>query len=248
MNNRLDSREALITHKKIISNNKFLKLVYKDFYKKIALNISSKPVVEIGSGAGFIKKVMTNVTTTDVVEGYGIDRIASAEKMPFKSNSIGSIVMLNTFHHIKNPTKALCEFSRCLKPNGKIIMIEPWPTLFSTFIYRNFHHEEFNLSANWKIKGKGRMSDANGALPWIVFKRDAKKFNKLYPNLKIEACNPHTPFKYLVSGGLSHSQYMPNFLYPLLSLFELIITPMNNYLAMFAIIVISKTDIHTTHD
>ncbi len=238
--NQLDTKESLLNHKKIIANNRFLHLVHKNFYIKIASYITQKPVVEIGSGPGFIKEIIRNAITTDVIKAPGIDKIAFAEKLPFRDKSIGSIVMLNVFHHIKNPTKALQEFERCLKPNGKIVMVEPWPTLWSKFIYQNFHHEDFNVDGNWRINGKGRMSDANGALPWIIFERDINKFKKLFPSLNIQKVELHTPFKYLVSGNLSKPQLLPVSFYPLVDSFEKIIFPLNKYLALFATIVISK--------
>lgn len=244
----IDTKESLLDHKKIINNNKFLNLIHKSFYKKIALNVSQKPVVEIGSGPGFIKTVIHSAITTDVIKGPGIDTIAFAENLPFKSKSVGSVVMLNVFHHIKNPVKALYEFDRCLKPNGRIVMVEPWPTLWSKFIYQNFHNEEFNVKGNWKINGCGRMSDANGALPWIVFKRDIKKFKRLFPNLQIINIELHTPFKYLVSGTLSKPQLLPAPFYPIIDYFERLISPLNKYLALFATIVIRKVDTHTKHD
>ena len=114
MKDSLDSKETLNEHIKIIRNNKFLYRVYKDFYNQIAFNITKLPVVEIGSGAGFIKNVIPNTTTTDVIKGNNVDKVFYAEKIPFKESSIGSIVMLNVFHHIKNPKRTLSEMDRCL--------------------------------------------------------------------------------------------------------------------------------------
>ena len=248
MKHNLDSKEALLSHKETINNNRFLNLVHKSFYRKIASNVSQKPVVEIGSGPGFIKEIIPKAITTDVIKAPGIDKVAFAEKLPFNNHSVGSIVMLNVFHHIKNPTKALSEFDRCLKPNGKIVMVEPWPTLLSKFIYTNFHHEDFDIKGIWKISGNRRMSDANGALPWIVFERDIKKFIKLFSNLKIERIELHTPFKYLVSGNLSKPQLLPASFYPLVDFVEKLLSPLNKYLALFATIVIKKVDTHIKRD
>jgi hypothetical protein len=84
------------------------------------------------------------------------------------------------------------------------------------------------------------MSDANGALPWIVFDRDKSKFDKMFPNLGIISIKPHTPFKYLLSGGLSKPQLFPTLFYPLLDKFEGFLSPLNKYLAMFATIEVVK--------
>lgn len=245
MNNDLDSKYALKAHRSVVRKNKFLNLIYRDFYNRIKSQILLRPIVEIGSGAGFIKNVIQDAITTDVIKGQDIDKIVFAEKLPFKSNSVGSIVMLNVFHHIKDPVKALSEFNRCLKPSGRVIMIEPWPTLWSKFIYQNLHHEDFDVNRSWKIKGRGRMSDANGALPWIIFKRDAIKFKKLFPNLNILKIEPHTPVKYLISGGLSKPQLLSTKFYKLVDNIEKLLSPFNILTAMFATIVITKASIRT---
>lgn len=239
----LDTKESLIEHKIIINSKLFLKNVYIDFYKTLKRHTVPKKglLIEVGSGGGFLKRFIPRVITTDVLKADGIDRKLDLENIKLKSNSVSAFYMLNVFHHIKNPRWALSEMVRCLVDGGKIIMIEPWPTVFSKFIYKNFHHETFDTSSDWKIKGSGRMSDANGALPWIIFKRDSHKFSKLFPNLVIVGITPHTPFKYLFSGGLSHPQYLPNSLYPLLSTVEKLLNPLNKLVAMFATIVITKT-------
>lgn len=241
---KIDSIEWLERDRKLVNNKKFLNWIYKDFYSKIKSTKLPKPVVEIGSGAGFIKKIIPGAMTTDVIKASGIDIKAFAEKLPFKKSSIGSIVMLNVFHHIKDPKSALKEFERCLKPGGKIVMIEPWVTSFSKFIYQNFHHETFDPEAGWKINGKGRMSDANGALPWIIFSRDVNLFKHEYPNLKIEQIKPHTPLRYLLSGGLSKPQLILNYYYRFLGKFEKLISPLNKHLAMFATITITKVKVN----
>lgn len=247
--NDLDTKKSLLDHKKIINSKLFLKNIYIDFYKTLRNYKTPKNglFIEIGSGGGFLKKIMPKVVTTDVLKAEGIDRKLNVEKINLKSNSVSAFYMLNVFHHIKNPKKALLEMERCLVNGGKIIMIEPWPTVFSKLIYKNFHHETFDTNSGWKVNGLGRMSNANGALPWIIFKRDFNKFRKLFQNLEISEIKPHTPFKYLVSGGLSHPQYLPNSLYPVLNLFEKLASPLNSIIAMFATIVIKKVDTHITH-
>ncbi|SRR6266404_235841 len=237
----LDSKKSLIIHKKIIKTNKFLNKIYESYYQEIKKDCSISPIVEIGSGGGFIKKIISKAITTDVIKADGIDIVTTAENLPFNDGSVGSFVMLNVFHHIKDPVKAIKEFSRSLKKGGKIIMIEPYNSFWGKFIYSNFHHETFDPStSNWKIKGKGRMSDANGAIPWIIFVRDQKLFKNKFPNLKITKIQPHTPFKYLLSGGLSKPQLVPTSLFSIVTFTEKILSPLNKYLGMFVTIELIK--------
>ena len=221
MKKDLNNQKTLIAHKRSIKNKKILKRIYLSFYKEFAnIEVPKGLRVEIGSGAGFIKKIIPQTITSDVIAGPGIKRVFSVEKIPFKNKSVSVFYLLNVFHHIKNPEKSLKEMERCLKPKGKIIMIEPYNSIWGRFIYQNFHHEKFNPKAGWKIKGKGRLSDANGAMPWIIFVRDRKVFEKKFPDLIILKIRPHTPLSYLLSGGLSKPQLIPSKLYPPLKLVE----------------------------
>src|SRR5688572_1426309 len=149
----IDSKNSILAHRQLINKRKFLNKIYRDFYRIFKnINVPKKGLkIEVGSGGGFLKKIMPDVITTDVLVIKGIDKKVDLEKLPFKKNSVSAFYMLNVFHHIKNPVKALIEMDRCLTEEGKIIMIEPWVSSFSKFIYTNFHHEDFDPQSGWKI-------------------------------------------------------------------------------------------------
>lgn len=236
----LDGVEILKIHRETIQKNNLLRSTYVNFYKKLSKYSQKNPIIELGSGAGFIKEVIPKVITTDIVKESSIDKIISAEKLPFKNSSIGTILMLNTFHHIKNPEKALKEFDRVLKTRGKIAMIEPCNSFWARFIYTFFHHENFDPKAKWKITGKGRLSDANGAAPWIIFVRDRKMFNKKFPRLKIKLIDYHTPLAYLLSGGLSKPQMLSSLNYTFVKKIEDNFRRFNKKFSMFMTVIIAK--------
>lgn len=236
----INSKQSLQDHYKKIRQKGILNSLYKEFYKEILSGLPTGKIVELGSGGGFIKEIEPNVLTSDVIAGRAIDKVFSATKIPFKNNSIAAFIMLDTFHHIKNTQKALNEMQRCLKKGGEIVMIEPFNSWWGRFIYKNFHYEGFDEKAGWTIKGSGRLSDANNALPWIVFIRDRLLFEKKFPMLKIISITPHTPFCYLLSGTLSYPQLLPSFLYGVIRSFERLILPFGNVLSMFATIRIQK--------
>lgn len=237
----IDSNEALLNDYKLIREKFILNQIYRDFYSHFKKTKFPKgSIVEIGSGAGFIKEIMPKVITSDVIKGPGIDKVFFAEKMPFKKNSVAGFLMIDVLHHIKTPEKAFKEMRRCLKKGGKIVMIEPYNSPLAGLIYKYIHYEHFDPSAGWKIKGKGRMSNSNTALPWIIFVRDKEKFQKLFPDLNIVKIYPHTPIRYFLSGGLSKFQFLPNFLYPLLNKFENLLSFTFRYSGMFVTIEIEK--------
>jgi len=239
----LDSRKTLEKHRKIIRRKGFLNRIYRDFYERLKhRDIPKGSIVELGSGAGFIKEIIPDAITSDIIKGPGIDKVFSAEKIPCKNSSVSAFVMFDVLHHIKDPEKALKEMQRCLKVGGKIIMIEPFLTLWGKFISKYIHPEYYNPSAGWELKGKGRLSGVNSALPWIIFVRDREIFERKFPKLKIERITPHTPIRYLVSGGLTELQFLPTFSYPLVLFLERLLAPGNKFLGMFAKIVLKKVN------
>jgi hypothetical protein len=120
-------------------------------------------------------------------------------------------------------------------------MIEPWVSPWSRFVYTRLHHEPFHPDAEeWAFPSDGPLSGANGALPWIVFARDCRKFETDFPNLRVDTVRPFMPFRYLVSGGVGMRASMPGFSHPLWKGFERMLEPHMSKLAMFALISIRK--------
>lgn len=237
----LNSKKSLLEHKKVISQKKFLNLIYRDYYQEMKrVKVPKGIKVELGSGGGFIKKVIPQIITSDVIAGPEIDRIIKAEKMPFKDKTVAAFYMFNVFHHIKNVEKALGEMHRCLKTDGKIVMIEPFNSWWGYIVYKYIHYEHFDVKANWEISGKGRLSDSNLALVWIVFERDRKLFERKFPQLRINMIKPHTPFRYLVAGGLTRLQFIPSFCYPLVVFTEKLLSPFNKYIGMYVTVELKK--------
>lgn len=240
----LDAPETTLLHRRIIQSKPFLKKLYLDFYDSFLRNVpdlSRKKCIELGSGGGFLKSVFPSVTTSDVLPLEGVDLCFSGLDMPFANESIDAFFMIDVFHHVPDSELFLKEMNRCLKRGGVIIMIEPANTWWGRFIYQNFHHEPFDPQGGWVLLGDGPLTCANGALPWIVFQRDQKRFEQLFPFLKLIKLTPHTPISYLLSGGLTLRQLLPNFLYPLIRFFEFLLSPLSHLLGMFYEIKLIKT-------
>ena len=242
-NLNLDDPNTTLIHREIILSKPFLKKIYLKWYMDIMNRTHDIPVqkiVEIGSGGGFIKDIYPDVITSDIMPLKVCDMTFAAEQMPFQNESIGAIVMVNVFHHIPDCKEFLNEAMRVLPPNGKIIMVEPYNCIWSRFINNTFHHEPFDVTANWEFESNGPLSSSNQALPFIVFERDYEKFAKLFPKLKIKEINCHSPISYLLSGGVSMKSLVPNLLFNLIHTFEKIIS--SRRFNMFATIEIVKSE------
>lgn len=229
-------------HRNIIKNKIFLKRVYIDFYnefkKALPVNLD-EDIVEIGSGAGFLKEIIPNVITSELFPIPGVDMVLSGMKLPFEKNSVRAFLLLQVLHHIPNPRSFFNEALRCLKKGGKIIMIEPAATMLGTFVWK-FNNEPFDKKSSWEFETEGRLTGANGAMPWIIFVRDRKIFKSEYPDFKIVKVSFHTPFRYILSGGLSFKQLLPSVLYNFIKIIEKFFSPLNRVIGTYMTIELEK--------
>ena len=239
----IDSPQTTTLRKEIIASKPFLRKVYREWYSRIARAIPSGPgpVLELGSGAGFLRDFVPELITSDVFPIAGVDRVIDAADLPFEDGALKAIVMTNVFHHFARPRQFLDEATRCIRRGGRVIMLEPWNTKWSRFIYTRLHHEPFDpTAAEWGFEGDGPLSDANGALPWIVFHRDREQFLAEYPAWRVLAIRETMPLRYLLSGGVSLRSFMPGWSFRMWKCIEACMWPLRRLMGMFALVVLEK--------
>lgn len=240
----LDNVDASLIHKNIILNKKSLRELYEQFYQEIQSKIAAlgtqRKVVELGSGGGFLKNHISDLITTDIKPLPDVDLVFSAEEMPFDKSSVDAFVGINVLHHFRSPKLFFSEAVRCLRPLGKIVFIEPANSPWGRFVYQHFHHERFDPDSSWENVGSGPMTSANGAIPWIIFYRDRRVFADQFPSLKIIDIRFHSPFRYLLSGGLSYRDIFPLTFHHMVTGFENALAPLNSLLGMFMTIELIK--------
>lgn len=239
----LDDPATTALRRQILATKPFLRHIYDDWYKRIDawLGDGPEPVLELGAGAGYAERIVRGVLKSDVQLLSGLDIVLDATALPFGAATLRGIMMTNVLHHVHDPRAFFAEANRCLVNGGAIAMIEPWVTPWSAFVYRRFHHEPFEPeAAEWKLPAGGPLSCANGALPWIIFGRDRKEFAATYPSLNVVCVEPFMPFRYLLSGGMSLRALMPGWSTVVWRGVELLLSPLNGALSMFALIVVEK--------
>lgn len=201
-----------------------LRKIYESHYAYFntqAPQLANKAHLEIGSGSGFFREQQQHVITSEIWASSEVDLQCSATKLPFEDNTLATIYLLDVLHHIQQVEQFFAEAQRCLTPGGAILMVEPANTPFGRFIYKNFHHEDFEPDADsWQLPAGDPRLAANGALPWILFDRDRAVFQERYPNLEVALLEPCLPFRYLLSGGLSRPQLLPTSSYALVEWVE----------------------------
>ncbi len=80
------------------------------------------------------------------------------------------------------------------------------------------------------------------ALPWMMFVRDRARFEREFPEWRVESISPFMPFRYLLSGGVSMRGLAPSWTFGLWRAFERALHPLDHHLGMFARIVLERTD------
>lgn len=239
----LDDPATTEVRREIISSKPFLKALYDEWYSRLAqeLPLVEGPVLELGSGAGYCHEFIPRLVTSETFYCTNVKLVADARRLPFGASSLRAIVLTDVMHHVPEVQRFLAEARRCLRGGGRILMIEPWVTPWSRFVYTHLHHEPFEPDAEgWSFSSTGPLSGANGAIPWIVLSRDREKFETEFPELAIEKIQPCLPFRYLLSGGVSVRSLMPGFSHGLWKRVEGFLEPQMDYLAMFAFISIRK--------
>lgn len=235
----LDDPATTERRRQIILSKPFLKAIYDEWYSMLASQLpeGKGAVLELGSGAGYCDRFIPGLITSEVFACRTVQVLLDAQQIPFANGSLRGIVFTDVMHHMTDVRRFFAEASRCLRKGGKVLMIEPWVTSWSRFVYQHLHHEPFSPEApDWSFQSTGALSGANGALPWIVFVRDRNTFESEFPELAIEQIRPFLPFRYLVSGGVGMRSLMPSFTHSAWVRLEAMLEPRMSSLAMFAFI------------
>jgi len=231
--------------RQIIQEKRFLRQIYQEWYKAIAeaLPAGEDPVLEVGSGAGFLSDFVPGLITSEIFFCPGISTVLDASQLPFRDGTLRAIVMTDVLHHMPQSRRFFAEMTRCVRPGGVVVMIEPWVSLWSKFIYRRLHHEPFRPEASaWEFPPSGPLSGANGALPWMIFARDRDDFEREFPEWQIRIIEPGLPFRYLLPGGVSMRSLVPAAALHFFRWLEHLLQPWMRTWAMFAEIILVRLD------
>lgn len=240
----LNHPETTIRRAALIRDKGFLRRLYREWYEEIVAHIPDAGggrILELGSGGGFLKSLLPDAVTSDVLHLPMVDLLADARHLPIQSATLKAIAMVDVFHHIPDVSRFLSEALRCLNTGGRLIMVEPWMTPVSAWIYKRLHHEPcLPAASDWSLRGRGPLSTANSALPWMVFDRDDAIRRKAFPQLRLDGIRLHTPIRYLLSGGVARQWGAPEAFFSPVRRLETAIGPAMGLCAMFATIVISR--------
>ena len=184
-----------IVHRAVWEKKRTIRLLYRDFHRRLLESCPEGRVLDIGGGTAHIKDSKPDIVSTDILTFPGIDVVADAHRLPFPDQSFSGVVMLDVLHHLERPIEFLQEASRILKPGGRLAMIEPAMTTLARGFYHHFHEEPVDMTADpfadVAINPDRDPFDANQAIPSLLFATPAarKRVEGAIPRSVFEAWN-----------------------------------------------------------
>lgn len=239
----LDSPAITERRREIILSKPFLRRIYEEWYTQIGAYVPEGPgkVLEIGSGPGFFHRHLPELITSDFIGVKHVSVVLDARALPFESGALRGVVATDVLHHVNRPRSFFAETARCVRAGGRIVLIEPWNSAWSGWIYRHLHHEPFvPEAAEWEFATTGPLSGANGALPWIMFERDLEQLQNEFPQWRLISLQPFMPLRYLLSGGFTAPALVPAFTFGFWRRVDGFLSRLSREMSMFALIVLER--------
>jgi len=166
-------------------------------------------VLEVGAGQGTVRSFLPGVQLiqTDVHDGDWLDAVASAEALPFADGEFDALICIAAIHHMDYPLAALKEFSRVIRPGGKILILEPHASWLLRRLLSVRGHEYVDESVdpfgpeacqrnddNW---------DGNNVIGDLIFDQPERLKDRL-PELEMTHRRFSECVLFMNSGGVNH--------------------------------------------
>ncbi len=235
----------LLAHRARWQTKPGLRAIYHDYYRRMAQRTRPGRTLEIGAGTGWLRECLEDVVLSDVQPAPWLDVVADAQRLPFRSGSFDNVVMLDVLHHLERPPLFFAEAERVLRPGGRLVMIEPGITPVSRLVFRLFHDEPVELSADPLPEGAptpGRDPyEANQAIPSLLFGPARARFERRFPRLKLIERRRLSLFAYPLSGGYRRFSLIPAWLVgPLLRVEDALLPLFGRFMAFRLLVALER--------
>lgn len=200
--------------------------------------------IEIGSGCGALADHL-DIIKTDIYKHEWIDEVVDVCDMHYKDNTCSNIVAVDVLHHLPDLSIFLTEVDRVLAEKGRLIILEPYISFFSYFIYRFLHHEPLDSKAcpfePVTLLDPESKEPCNSALPTSLFIKNRAEINRRWPELHIKKVEFTDFLVFPLTGGFSHRSWLkPEWIKPLKRFEQKLLKYLGRFLAMRIFVVIEK--------
>lgn len=157
---------------------------------------SFETILDLGCGTGSMLAMM--IKENKGIKAYGLDisenmlekaaemlgesaqlSAGDAENLPWQDNFFDLILCNSSFHHYPEPLKVLADMRRVLKPDGNVIIADPWWSSFKRFFINIFLKSPLNYMGDVRIYSEQEMYDlltASGYMD-IKWELEEKKYS-----------------------------------------------------------------------
>jgi hypothetical protein len=168
-------------------------------------------VVEIGSGIGNLKPHCKTSICTDLFPNPWLDLVCDGYELPFAKGSVSHLVLFDVFHHLESPAAFFKLARGTMAKHGRVILFEPYISIFSYFVYELFHHEPLvmknDISNSAEPPRPRGYYAAQGNATRIFFNQEQ---GNLFEGWKVIHAEAFSTWGYFLSGGYSKPGLYPH--------------------------------------
>jgi SAM-dependent methyltransferase len=245
------SLERLHEHRRLWRLKPVLARVYAPcFDVLLAVAPRGSRVLEVGAGPGFLgaaardRRPDLRWIASDLLPAPWNTLAADAGRLPLAAAAVDAVVGLDVLHHLAAPASFFREVARVLRPEGALVLVEPWITPLSWVVYRFLHQEDCRLSVDpWNPfpAGSGKDSfDGDAAVPWKMARdTPTERWNEI--GLRGPRVVRLNAFAYLLSLGFRRASLLPPPLAGPMMAFDRATRPLSSLIALRAVLTWDRT-------
>jgi len=195
-------------------DKRLLRSAYANAWQELAAFAAPGPSLEIGCGCGNLDGVLPHYWKSDIVALPWADLVADAMRLPFRSGTLSNIVGTDVLHHLPRPLDFFMEAARALRPDGRVLLLEPYMSWVSYPLFRYLHPERADLRRDPFDCAHGEPAAAasvNQAAATLLFCRNRDTLAQQVAQLEVIHCRPRDAIAYPLSGGYSFPALVPGF-------------------------------------
>ena len=234
----------LMQRREIWKSKTILQKLYQHWCRMIEGALKPGSILEIGGGSGNLKDFFPDAISSDVVFAPWLETVLDAHRLPFQKATFDNIILFDVLHHLHDPVQFFSEAQDVLGHKGRIVLMEPYVSFASFFIYRFLHPEGLVWNINpFKKECSNKKKNhyhGNQTIPSLIFERYRHQFVKNFPHFKIIKKERTDFIIYPLSGGFHHPGLCPLVLYSTFNYLEKLLSPLNHFLAFRLFVVLEK--------